>query len=112
MLEHAAGQEDPRRMAVGRVEEVPVDPGDRRPGRDVFLDLGHAFAPAGHGVAAEHRGELVEAGRIGLRGGDDAEHDRPVRRELDGLLVGHARHQLDGACGLRGRRGQGRAKHK
>jgi len=107
MHEHAAGHEDPRRMPVGPVEEVAVDADDRRLARDVLLDLRHALAAAHHRAAAEHRGELIEPGRIGLRRGDHVQHDRAMRGELHDLLVGDARHQF-GRCGGVRRRSESR----
>jgi hypothetical protein len=89
-------------MAVALVEEVAVDPGGRRLRRELLLHLRHACAAADHGSAGERRAERIETVRTpGARGGDDVEGDRAVGRELDALLVGHPRHQLDAGCSRR-----------
>ena len=61
---------------------------------------------AEHGLVREHRAKPVQAD--GPRAADDADRDGAVRRELDAVLVGHAREELR-RLRASGRRERGRA---
>jgi hypothetical protein len=83
------------------IEERPAVGPCRRP--EAPLDLRDLQARAGERAARDDRADGVEpAVAPGLRRGDDGDRDGAARGELHLLLVGDARHQLDG-LGERGR---------
>ena len=97
--EQPARHEDPRRVTVGRAEEIPVDAGDGGLSRDVLLDLRELLAAAEHGPAGEHRRELKQAVLVARpRGGEHVQHHGAVRRELDLPVVGEPWEQRCALC--------------
>ena len=94
MLQHPARHEDPRRVPVGRAEEIAVDAGHGCLGRNVLLDLRELLTAAQHRPACEDRLELKEAVLIARpRSGEHVQDDGAVGCELHGAVVGEPREQ-------------------
>ena len=94
-LQHAVLHHHPVGAAVGGVEEVTVDAGNRRRRRCPSLDSGQALT-AGDSVVGKHRMQAPEPTRT--RRHEHMDDDRSVGREQQLARIGEARNQR-----LRGR---------